>query len=378
LPIIVQAISPEESLDNIIAVLEHCDRVLSIEFKDISNLELEKLFAAMQEPFPRLTYMRLWSYGDVVLRDSFMDGSAPRLRFLELNGVPFPGLPKLLLSATHLVGLFLNRIPRSGYISPEAMVTALSALTSLESFILEFQFPRSYPGRATQRPPLLTRSVLSTPTYFHFKGDSEYLDDLVALIDTPLLSDLEITFFNQIVFDTPQLIQFICRTPRLKALDEGSVTFKGSAARVGLSSLTPGPGKLHVNISCRGLDWQVSSVEQVCTSCLPPLFTIEELYITEDISWRAHRQDNIENALWLELLHPFSAVKNLHLSEELALHIGPALQELVGGGATEVLPALQNIFLQGLLPSGRVQEGIRQFVATRQVTSPIAVSHWNR
>jgi hypothetical protein len=111
---------------------------------------------------------------------------------------------------------------------------------------------------------------------------------------------------------------------------------------------------------------------------LPPLFTIEELYITEDISWRAHRQDNIENALWLELLHPFSAVKNLHLSEELALHIGPALQELVGGGATEVLPALQNIFLQGLLPSGRVQEGIRQFVATRQVTSPIAVSHWNR
>jgi hypothetical protein len=106
---------------------------------------------------------------------------------------------------------------------------------------------------------------------------------------------------------------------------------------------------------------------------------LEDLYIYEDQSSRSHWQDNIENALWLELLHPFRAVKNLYLSEEFARRIGPALQELVGIMATEVLPTLQNIFLEGLGPSGPVQEGIQQFVSTRQATDdPIAVSRWDR
>ena len=90
----------------------------------------------------------------------------------------------------------------------------------------------------------------------------------------------------------------------------------------------------------RELDWQVSSMEQVCTSCLPPLLNLEHLYIYENPRWRQHWQDNIENALWLELLHPFTSVKNLFLSKDIARRIVPALQELVGDRATEVLPTL--------------------------------------
>jgi hypothetical protein len=49
----------------------------------------------------------------------------------------------------------------------------------------------------------------------------------------------------------------------------------------------------------------------------------------------------------------------------------PALQE--------VLPALQNIFLEGLQPSGPVQEDLGKFVAARQLSGhPIAVSPWER
>jgi hypothetical protein len=71
-------------------------------------------------------------------------------------------------------------------------------------------------------------------------------------------------------------------------------------------------------------------------------------------------------------------VKNLHLSEEFASRIMPALQELVGERSTEVLPTLQNVFLQELEPSGTVQAAIWQFVATREVIShPIAVSRWD-
>ena len=81
----------------------------------------------------------------------------------------------------------------------------------------------------------------------------------------------------------------------------------------------------------------------------------------------------------MELLHPFTGVKNLYLSEEFARRIVPALKELVEDRMAEVLPTLQNTFLEELEPTGPVQEGIGQFVATRQVTShPVAVSRWDR
>jgi hypothetical protein len=47
-------------------------------------------------------------------------------------------LPKLLLSTTHLVHLDLEDVPHSGRTPPEVMATSLSALTSLESLVLNF------------------------------------------------------------------------------------------------------------------------------------------------------------------------------------------------------------------------------------------------
>jgi hypothetical protein len=89
---------------------------------------------------------------------------------------------------------------------------------------------------------------------------------------------------------------------------------------------------------------------------------VERLYIREGShSW----QDNVENNHWLGLLHPFMAAKHLYLSKKLVPLIAPSLQELVGERVTEVLPALQNLFLEELHPSGAVEEDIGKFVATR-------------
>ena len=124
----------------------------------------------MQEPFPALTHLVLSS--DIepapVVPGSFMGGSAPRLQDLRLEGVPIPGLPKLLSSATDLVHLILRRIPHSGYISPEAIVTCLSSLPRLEKLYLGFESPRSRPNRETRRPPPLTRFVLPALIKFHW------------------------------------------------------------------------------------------------------------------------------------------------------------------------------------------------------------------
>ena len=382
--LLVIRVSLRERVDNVITVLaERRDRINGIELLHINSSTWENVLAAMQEPFPELTDLRLRLDDEInetlpVVPDPFLGRSIPRLRLLWLYGIPFPGLPNLLLSATRLDTLYLDDIPHSGYISPDAIVTALSTLTSLRELSLRFRSPRSHPDRAFRRLPPTTRTVLPILTHFSFNGVCEYLDDLVARIDAPRVN-LDITFFNDIVFDTPQFVQFIGRTPTLKVLKAARVVFRDHAAFINFSSQTSDYTSLEVKVSCRELDWQVSSLEQVCTSCLPPLSTSEELYIFRDLFPSPCSQDNIENTVWLELLHPFTAVKNLYLSKEFASHIMPALQELVGVRTAEVLPALQNIFLEGLEASGPVQEGIRQFVTMRQVTShPIAVSRWVR
>jgi hypothetical protein len=199
------------------------------------------------------------------------------------------------------------------------------------------------------------------------------LEALAARIDAPRLNFLDIIFFNDIVFDTPQFTRLISDTPTFIAFDEANVAFGKRHARI---KLTSDHGELKMKISRRDLDWQVSFLEQVCTSSLPPVFVLD-LYIYEhSISPRVW-EDNIDNALWLEPLRPFTAVKDLFLSDTIAPRVVPALQELVGGRMTEVLPTLQNVFLGEVHSSGPVQEGIGKFIAARQLTShPIVVSRW--
>ena len=365
--------------DEILAALERSDRVVEIQLYGVNGPNLETVLAAMQVPFPELTDLLLRSTDGKasVLPDSFLGGSAPRLQFLTLARIPFPGLSKLLLSTTHLIDLHLDNIPHSGYISPEAIVAVLSTMTSLESLSLRFISPLSRPDWANRRLPPTTRSVLPVLTCFRFKGACEYLEDLMVHIDIPPLNRLYITLFNQIVFDTPQFTQFVRLSPNLGPFEKAHVVFGSNATWVHLSSQTSVNGKLVMKIPCIELDWQVSSMEQVCTSCLPPLSPLEDLYISEYIYLPPVWQDNIENTLWLELLRPFTGVKNLYLSEEFGSLIIPALEELTGRRTTEVLPILQNIFLEKLQSSGTVQAGVH-FISTRQDAShPIAVSRWD-
>jgi len=139
-----------------------------------------------------------------------------------------------------------------------------------------------------------------------------------------------------------------------------------------------GSRTLEIEISCREPDWQLSSVAQVCNSSLHhPLSTVEDLYIKHRYWELVWKSDAIEDSLWLELFLPFTAVKNLYLSKVFAPGIAAAMQELVGGRMTEVLPNLENIFVQWLETSGTFQETIGEFVAARQLSDhPIAISVW--
>ena len=355
---------------NVIAALGRSNCICKFDLWGLVNWQLEEVSAAMQVPFPELTDLGLMLNGETlsVIPDSFLDGSAPLLRNFRLFGIPFPGLPNLLMSATHLVNLRLFNIPHSGYISPKAIVALISVLSSLEGFSLKFQSPQSCPDREARTSPPSKRSIIPLVS-LEFKGVTEYLEDLVTLIDTPKLNGMYITFFSQIDFDTPRLAQFIKRTPRLEKRD-AHVQFSDYSARVTLAL-----GTFNIEISCIEPDWQLSSIEQVCNSSFHHLSMVEDLYIHHHYSKPVWKDEAIENSLWLQLLLPFAAVKNLYLSKEFAPGIAAALQELVGDRIIEVLPSLQNIFVKGLEPSGPFQENIGQFVAARQLSNhPIAIS----
>jgi hypothetical protein len=167
------------------------------------------------------------------------------------------------------------------------------------------------------------------------------------------------------------------RTTNLHPLSEAHVAFDYDGLRVG--SLLPiriFDGKSGFKITCRELDWWLSSLAHVFKLFFPSIHMVEHLYVYGDSDLPLRWQENME---WLKHFRPFTAVKNLYLPMIFAPHVASAMEELVGGRVAEVLPALQNIFLEGLQPSEPIQEDIQEFVSGRKPSgNPITVSLWQR
>ena len=193
--------------------------------------------------------------------------------FQSITRAPIPFLPRSLWS-----------IPHSRYFSLEAMVSALSVLTRLECLIIDFESPPSRPHQYGQRLPPQTRTLLPVLNRLTFNRATEYLEDLVAQVDAPLLDMLEIDFFYELIFDTLRFTQFISRTLKFRAYDEARVKFYEWGVTVKL--LRTFYGSIKLGISCSESDLQLSSVAQVCSSSFPPAFllVVEHLYI-QNMYW---------------------------------------------------------------------------------------------
>jgi hypothetical protein len=340
-----------QNLDDIIAAIKHNDRVCKIDFRHFFDIgQLEEIVSLMEVSFPALTNLKLVSHEMdrtvPVLPDLFLGRSAPRLQHLELDGFSFPGLPNLLLSATGLVSLNLRRISHSWYISPDAMVTHLSALTRLKSLTLEFEFRRSRPDQESRRfPP--TRTLIPALTWLKFKGVNEYAEDLMARIDTPRLDYLNMTFFNETVFNISHLSQLISRIPKFQAPDEARVAFSNNHITVTLSFPATGYERLVLGILCdESLAGQLSSITQLCRSFLPAFATVKRLYICQyGCCWGKRWTYRIQHSHWLQLLHFFTGAKDLYVSREITTYIVRVLKKLVGERTTSAKPECLLLFM---------------------------------
>jgi len=375
----------KKARDNVVAALRLNLRVSGMWLQPSSDSEWEALGPPMQRPFPALT--RLWLGLAFLTKNaiprSFLGGSAPSLRDIYLRHVPFPALPELLLSATNLVRLRYDNIPRSGYISPQAMVTGLSTLTRLETLSLMFRSPRSLSDRAIRIPPPHTRTLLPALTYLRFQGIPEYIQDLVAQIDTPLLESMMIELFHQEVLEISELAKFVRRADKLSLVNRAEVTYKTDRISVTLSEellrSRVDPKALLLYPNYPELNLRFSYLAHFCQSCLPTLSAFESLYIygLTLYTW----QDVVDhpNPQFLELLHPFNAVKDLHLSHNIAPHVAQALRGLPVERVMEVLPALETIFIPGLRRVRPMKKAIYEFADARQLSGhPVSISSSNR
>ncbi|KAH9161596.1 hypothetical protein EDB89DRAFT_714839 [Lactarius sanguifluus] len=279
-----------------------------------------------------------------------------------------------------LVELHLRQIPETGYISPNTVVAFLATLTRLESLQIGFQSPPSRHSPGHFHP--FTRTVLPTLTKFMFLGTSEYLEDLVAQIDTPRLKYLNTTYFNQLDFQVSQLSQFLRRQELIHPtrLNDAHLEFCYFDVSIGLTSsqqpLSPssspkGPG-LNLTILSGGLDQQTSRLTQVLTQCFAILSGVDQLFIGDRRSPRPDQEDGILNDTeWLGFFSLFTDVKSLLLSEGIARHVTRALDGSTSEAVAEALPALRQLQIWPMYPS---TASVEQFTSLRRLSSqPITI-----
>jgi hypothetical protein len=336
--------APEDD-DNIIAAFKQSGRINSIRLT-LTNSLLEKL-STISEQFSEIEELVLLSQDNLhlTLPNTFRWGS--RLRSLHVTRITIPLLPQLLSSSTDLVDLQLHEIPMAVYFSPQAFANVLSGASHLRSLSLHFlSFPRrrNYVGLP---PPGSHRIILPALTHFKYRGISKYLDCFVARIDAPHLEDIDITFFSQPTMDASQLGQFIQRTDMQTSLTEAEI--QTSAHVISLShqnSSTSTP--LRLQIPCKQLDWQLSSMAQVCDQISPfVLFGVQHLaFNTND--WSSGKDDVVGGEQWLQLVRSFGGARTFSIAGELTTGILRALRPTDGGHTTDtaVLPSLSNLLVR--------------------------------
>jgi hypothetical protein len=359
--------------DNIIVALKQSGRVSSIDLTVTSSL-LEKL-SAISEPFLGLEKLALFSRDTMplALPNTFRWG--PHLRTLHSTKIAFASFPQLLLPSQNLVDIQLHEIPISGYFAPDAFADSLSEMAQLETLSLHFL---SLPPRRTylNLPPQPgERVVLPSLTCFKYRGTSKYLDNLVARIDTPRLGDIDITLFSQPTMDTSQLGRFIERIEMQTSLTQAEVQTSPYAISISFTNSSTSGTPLRLQISCRQLDWQLSSMAQVCGQLSPFLFRVKELNI--DTTQSPNGQDDLGGEQSLDLFRAFGAATDLRVAGVLVSDILCALRPADRGrtNETSALPALRNLHADKPIEMhGLSWDAIQSFIISRSLSGrPVKV-----
>ena len=216
-------------------------------------------------------------------------------------------------------------------------------------------------------------------------GACQYLENLVAQIDSPQLDQMYISYSNQ-PGDVPvaQLSKFVNRSvgPRLTLFRHARVCFFGLFISFTTHHHTdPSNWLWRLNstktvITFEGVQWRFSDIVQALGRFSVAATLSNVVHLKLEAKPRGSLNnfhqllvEDMGDAEWLRLLHPFSSVQTLHVSQRLAGYVALALEDIAEEMVTEVLPSLDLIYLEDQQASS-----IDKFVAARRLSGhPVTV-----
>ena len=281
----------------------------------MSATKLLNPITAMGGQFPVLERLFIWPLShdnmSLMLPTRFQ---APHLLMLSLHHVVLPVRSPLLTTTVGLVELRLWDMPLLPSLRPSDLVLRLSSMPQLESLSIGFNSPIPARDVETQllHTPIGTNVTLPNIRLCMFRCGSAYLEGLLAQIDTPLLEDLNIWFYNQLTFTIPHLSQFIDRTENLRFGFARLSFYQENVILMADGDKQNKTNPFGVTIGCRQVDWQVSAAAQVLGALMPALSVLERLSLSYgDHGVSSKERNEVDRILWREVLRPFSSVKVL-------------------------------------------------------------------
>jgi hypothetical protein len=326
--------------------LSHRDRVRRISLK-ITARHLNKFIPAMDGLFPILEQLEISPLTELTLPQTF---HAPNLRRLRLWCTALPIRSLLLTSTGGLVELLLGDIPQSAYFPLNYILSCLSLMPLLERLTIIFHAPLPSRDVVTQSfdTQIMTHVTLPNLRVFAFHGASTYVEGLLAQISTPVLSVLDVKFFNQPTFIVPRLLQTM-QTSEILRFNAVHLGFRSDFVALVMDPHRPRrEHPLTLKIMCRHFDRQVVSAIQILATLSPVLSVVERLKLSyNEVIPSSARHNEVDRTQWRELLRPFASVKVLRLQYELVEGFSRSLCSEDGEMTLEILPNLEELGCSG-------------------------------
>jgi hypothetical protein len=332
----------------------------------VSNLR--KFVMAIDEEFPILEYLivhaPLKDNTALILPETLQ---APHLRHLMLGDFACPIRSRLHPTAAGLVTLCLATAHPSAYFQPNILLQWISFMPQLESLDIAFLFP--VPNRDVERQlthtPITTYITLPNLRWFWFQGVSAYLEAVVCRITAPRLERLETRLYKQLTYSVPRLPQFMNTTENIR-FDNAVVMFKDEEIGVLMFFSGADTHAFVVWVNCWHLDWQVSSVAQICNALSQVFSAVEHLTLEHEVHSQSSEEHNdVDRIEWRNLLRSFSNVKTLLVEDGLVEELSRCLRLEDGELPLELLPELQELTYS---KSGDTDDSFTPFIDARQNT----------
>jgi len=356
LPLIVDIesmfLDTTRSYHNITSALQYPDRVVSISV-DTWMMDLE-LSMALDKTFPALeTFSLLVAVSESPDHQSlfFPNGfSAPHLHVLYLGNVDIIEVPSLISSAaTSLVSLRFEQIEACSYFPPDELAECVSSMPQLEKLSIGFLSSFCLPD--TEREfwdARITRIVLPSLQKLTFRGDSAYLEKLLALISTPLLQCFDVEFFPQCTLAVQHVSEFLFT---IQNLDFRAVTV--SFSNTVTITYGPRPTQTSDSLSCvmsdiddetDRLNQQVATMTRISASVGPALKAVEDVALKFD---RCYVPDDfpVRSELWRTFLRSFGALRTLRTDVAIIPELSKVLNPDNGTAEEELLPMLSELIV---------------------------------